>query len=105
MSLQTTLRFLRACDAVDLNIVDEYIAPVSEDQSFIEITNAVTIKTSKFEFVEAYYGFEIIHQAGTLIGCDGREEIRTPHDNCILVMPSRRLYLGHTAVRLGGFIF
>ena len=39
----------------------------------------------------------------TLIAMDGETEIRTPHDNCLLVMPSLRPSRGHTAVRLGRF--
>ncbi len=39
----------------------------------------------------------------TLIALDGNTEIRTPHDDCLLVMPSLRPSRGHTAVRLARF--
>ena len=104
VSLQTALRFLKACDAVELDQLEPHITPAPEAQTFIEVTDAITIKTSAFEFVEPYYGLEVIPDAGTLLGHDGNEEIRTPHDNCVLIMPSRRLHPGHTAVRLGRFI-
>ena len=40
----------------------------------------------------------------TLIAMDGTVEIRTPHDDCLLVMPSLRPSRGHTAVRLARFV-
>ena len=39
-----------------------------------------------------------------LIVTDGDREVRTPYDDCVLVMPSKRLYRGQTAVRLGRFV-
>jgi len=39
--------------------------------------------------------------AGTLLARDGAREIRTPYDDCVLVMPTRRPRRGETAVRLG----
>ncbi|HQU04051.1 MAG TPA: peptidase M14, partial [Acidocella sp.] len=45
-------------------------------------------------------GGEIIKSKDTLIAHDGDTEIRTPHDNCMLVMPSLRPSRGHTAIRL-----
>ena len=102
--MQTALRFLRTCDAIELDQLEPHITPAPERQAFIEVTDAITIKTSAFEFVEPYYGLEVIPDAGTVLGRDGDEEIRTPHDNCVLIMPSRRLHPGHTAVRFGRFI-
>ena len=101
VSLQTALRFLLACDAVEPESVEAYLTPVESAQKFIEVTDIVTIKTNAFSFAEPYWGLEMIPEAGTLLGRDGREEVRTPHDNCILIMPSRRLFPGQTAVRLG----
>jgi predicted deacylase len=67
------------------------------------VTTAVTAMTSSFVFVQTYRGGDIIPQRDTLIAIDGGTEIRTPHDNCLLVMPSLRPSRGHTAVRLGRF--
>jgi hypothetical protein len=39
-----------------------------------------------------------------LIALDNGNEIRTPHDDCLLIMPSLRASRGHTAVRLARFI-
>jgi hypothetical protein len=45
----------------------------------------------------------VVAERDTLIATDGTTEIRTPHDNCLLVMPSLRPSRGHTAVRLARF--
>ena len=49
-------------------------------------------------------GCEVIPDAGTVIAYDGALPIRTPYDQCVLIMPSRRLAPGFTAVRLGQFV-
>jgi predicted deacylase len=67
------------------------------------VTTAVTAMTSNFAFVQTYHGGDIIPRRDTLIAKDGEAEIRTPHDDCLLVMPSLRPSRGHTAVRLGRF--
>ena len=48
-------------------------------------------------------GGEIIPKAGTVIAQDGAREILTPHDDCLLVMPTPVAPRGHTAVRLARF--
>jgi hypothetical protein len=45
----------------------------------------------------------VILRRNTVIAVDGETPIRTPHDNCLLVMPSLRPSRGHTAVRLARF--
>ncbi len=67
------------------------------------VTAAVTAMTSNFNFVQTFRGGDIVPHRDTLIATDGDIEIRTPHDNCLLVMPSLRPSRGHTAVRLGRF--
>lgn len=104
VSLQTALRFLLACDAVEPESVEAHLTLVEGAQKFVEVTDVVTIKTNAFTFLEPYRGLEVIPEAGTLLGRDGGEDVRTPHDNCILIMPSRRLFPGQTAVRLGRFL-
>ena len=68
-----------------------------------EVTMAVTATTSNFAFVKPYRGGDVISLRNTLIALDGETEIRTPHDDCLLVMPSLRASRGHTAVRLARF--
>jgi len=70
----------------------------------VEVTDAVTIKTERFAFAQPFRGLEVLTEAGSLVGRDGDEEIRTPYPNCVLIMPSQRLTRGQTAVRLGRFV-
>ena len=73
-------------------------------QRVIEVTEAVTITGDKFEFIQDFRGLEVLSPKGTLIGRDNGREVRTPYDDCVLIMPSRRLGTGQTAVRLGRFV-
>ena len=70
---------------------------------YARVTQAVTAGTSAFSFVRPFHGGEVLPWADTLIALDGEREIRTPHDDCLLVMPSLRPSRGHTAVRLARF--
>jgi predicted deacylase len=70
---------------------------------FAEVTAAVTAQTGSFSFTRPFRGGDVIAERGSLIALDGGAEIRTPHDDCLLVMPSLRPSRGHTAVRLARF--
>jgi predicted deacylase len=72
-------------------------------QRVIQVTEAVTITGENFEFVQDFRGLEVLPQKGTLIGREDGREVRTPYDDCVLIMPSRRLVKGQTAVRLGRY--
>jgi hypothetical protein len=53
-----------------------------------------------FFFTGRSTGNETVARAGTAIAVDGGREIVTPHDGCVLVMPSvRQLRPGVTTVR------
>jgi predicted deacylase len=81
------------------------IAPTSPaPHQIAEVTHTVTAATPQFGFVQAYQGGAVIERRNTLIAMDGTAEIRTPYDNCLLVMPSLRPTRGHTAVRMARFI-
>jgi predicted deacylase len=101
------LRFLIALGTLSRDDAAPLAGPdfaAQPQQRVIEVTEAVTIAGDKFEFVDEYRGLEVLPQQGTLIGRDDGREVRTPYDNCVLIMPSRRLAKGHTAVRLGRFV-
>jgi predicted deacylase len=70
----------------------------------IEITAAITVATDSFAFAGDFVGMEIVPRRGTVIGHDGETPVTTPYDDCVLIMPSRRLARGQTAVRLGRFV-
>ena len=69
-----------------------------------EVTMTITATTNSFAFVQPWRGGEVVRRRNTLLALDGSAEIRTPHDDCLLVMPSLRPSRGHTAVRLARFV-
>ena len=105
VAIETMLRFLATVGSIERDGLAAHLPqqPLPE-QRFIEVTHPVTIRTHEFEFTQDYEGMEIIPKAGTVVAVDGGEPIRTPYDNCVLVMPSSRYNAGQTAVRLGRYI-
>ncbi len=96
------LRFLGHFEIVDAEFIDQNLEQVPPPmQHVIQVTGPVTIESNRFRFVDDYCGMEVIPNAGTVIGWDGDKEIATPYDNCVLIMPSRRLKKGESAVRFG----
>jgi predicted deacylase len=107
VSTDTTLRFLIALGVVTRDDVAALGGPdfdAKPRQRVIEVTEAVTILGDRFDFAGDFRGLEVLAKKGTLIGRDGSRDVLTPYDNCILIMPSRRLVRGQTAVRLGRFV-
>lgn len=99
---EACLRFLQAFELVDSAWLARHLpATPPPPQRLIEVTEAVTVATDRFRFRDSYCGLEIIAEAGTVIAWDGELPIATPYDDCVLIMPSRRLARGQTAVRLG----
>ena len=101
------LRFLLALGSVAEQDVAALGGPdfaAHPRQRTIEVTEAVTITGDRFDFAGEFHGLEVLPKKGTLIGRDNGREVRTPYDDCVLVMPSRRLVKGQTAVRLGRYI-
>ena len=101
------LRFLIALGTVTRDDVATLGGPdfaATPRQRVIEVTEAVTIAGDRFEFVAPYLGLEVIPKKGSLIGHDDDKDVRTPYDDCVLIMPSRRLIRGQTAVRLGRYV-
>lgn len=104
VAIETTLRFLVATGAIDQADAAPHLQNAPAPQRVVEVTQAVTVATPSFAFVEDYNGLEVIARAGTTIARDGAVDVRTPYDDCVLIMPSKRLAPGQTAVRLGRFI-
>jgi predicted deacylase len=101
------LRFLIALGTVTREDAQPLAGPdfdAHPRQRIIQVTEAVTITSDSFQFVQDFRGLEVLSPKGTLIGRDDTREIRTPYDDCVLIMPSRRLAKGQTAVRLGRFV-
>ncbi len=87
-----------------LDVADVASTPRSEPQRVAEVTTVVTASSNGFAFVQPWQGGEVVPRRNTLLAFDGVTEIRTPYDNCLLVMPSLRPSRGHTAVRLARFV-
>ena len=104
VAIETAYRFLRHLEAIAPEVAEPYVSEPAPDQKFIEVAEPVTIETDEFRFAKNYRGLEVIAKAGTVIGYDGDKEITTPFDDCVLIMPSRRLNKGDSAVRLGRFV-
>lgn len=94
-------RFLVAAGSLALQDVPAAHRAPPPPQRIIQVTETVTVQGKSFSFVEPYLGMEEIAAAGTVLGHDDGVPVVTPYDNCILIMPSRRLSAGQTAVRLG----
>jgi succinylglutamate desuccinylase len=103
VAIATALRFLEILEIIDPAIARRHQATPAPRQRVITVTDAITITSESFEFAQDYRGLEVLAKSGTLIGHDGAREVRTPYDDCVLIMPSRRLTRGQTAVRLGRF--
>ena len=103
LAVETAWRFLAASGVLPPEEAAEIQARPTAPQRVVAVTDAVTIAGDRFEFTQDFRGLEVIPQAGTVIAHDGGNEIRTPYDDCVLIMPSRRLLRGQTAVRLGRF--
>ena len=88
-------------------LVDDHPAlppvPLPLPGRFAEVSMVVTAATSGFAFVREFRGGDVVPRGNTLIAMDGNAEVRTPHDDCLMVMPSLRPSRGHTAVRLARF--
>ncbi|GBQ72507.1 hypothetical protein AA103196_3082 [Ameyamaea chiangmaiensis NBRC 103196] len=66
----------------------------------VRVTDTITARTSGFTFLHPFRNGDIIADGGTVLARDGTDEIRTPYNDCLLVMPNLRPGQGQTAVRL-----
>ena len=69
-------------------------------QKVLKVSGPVVASSMKLTFTQPWQGMECIEKAGTVIGYDNGQPIKTPYDNCVLVMPSlRQLLPGVSVVR------
>ena len=105
IAITSCRQFLAAIDLVEPVLLERLgRAPKSGPQQVIQVTDAMTVKSGPFRFLTAVRGLDVIPKAGTVIAFDGDQPVVTPYDNCVLIMPSKRLTRGLTAVRLGRFM-
>jgi predicted deacylase len=102
VATQSVLRFLRHFDMADRRLLEAFLDTTpAPAQALIEITTTVTIGSDDFAFAFPVRGLQTIPTAGTMYATDGGSPVRTPHDDCVLIMPTRKPKRGETAVRLG----
>ena len=104
VAIESTLRFLLHFGMIERDYAEPHLTAELPPQHVVEVTEAVTIKSEDFTFTEDFRGMEVLAKAGTKIADDGDEPVVTPYDDCVLIMPSRRLRPGQTAVRLGRMV-
>ena len=97
----TMVRFLRASKIVENDFGHELLKTIRQApvQAFYEVGETVTVESDAFIFDQPCEGFEHLPK-DTLIGRDGSRLITAPFDTTVLIMPSKRLHPGKTAVRL-----
>lgn len=100
VALEICIRLLELYGMLDKRVA----ASPSQRQRLVEVSHAVTARTDRFAFCENYVGLEVIPHAGTVIGFDGDDAVTTPYDSCVLVMPTRHVQPGQTAVRFGRIV-
>lgn len=98
-------RFLLAAGMID-RVTAERLSnlPDRPRPRLVQGTGRVTVRNADFRFENDPRSLDVIAEMGSLIGMDGDQPVRTPHDDCVLIMPSRRLSPGQTAVRLGRYV-
>lgn len=98
LAYSSTLRFLVATGTLGPSHLEGMAKP--KPQQRFSVSAPVTIQSDQFRFAQAFTGGEIIAKKGTIIGYDGDMPVKTEADDTMLVMPSKRLWKGQTAVRL-----
>jgi len=105
VGIEAMLRFLKYFGMVEPRLLDACLpAGAPPPQKLIEVTTTVTIHSDRFAFTIPVEALQTISAAGTAYAVDGGTPVRTPHDDCVLIMPTRRPKRGETAVRLGRYV-
>ena len=101
IAIETMVRFIRNTNIMGKEFGLEYLSETIENSKIpsLKVGKIITIKTDKFRFKKDWQGFDCLKK-GQIIGYDGEEVIEAPYDQTYLIMPSKRLFIGKTAVRL-----
>lgn len=99
----STARFLLGAGVIEpADLPAGWLRPLPARMTVVRVTEPVVASSMDFRFAGPYTGLERFETAGTTIGWSNGEAVRTPYDDCVLVMPSlRQLRPGVTVVRLG----
>ena len=93
IALDTALHFLRATEIVDPAFIDAHLSDGAKNPDPAQmwvVVDGIWSKTEDFKFTEDYIGMEVVAKAGTVIATDGPDQIKTPHDQCLLMMPNHK---------------
>lgn len=91
VALNTACKFLAASGAVTPAVIEPLMSDTARNATRAEmwdVTEGITSQTDDFTFTQHFVGMEIIERSGTVIAHDGAMPIRTPYDDCLLMMPS-----------------
>ncbi len=105
LAIDVSLRFLRHLGVVDADWAESHLrCPLPERQRLLRVGEGIAARSQAFRFVMPTHHLMVIPRAGTLLAEDDGHRFFTPHDDCVLVMPSRRAgEAGQTMVRLGRY--
>jgi predicted deacylase len=101
VAIDTVYRFLLVTGMIADDDAQPHLVNMPVPQHWIEVSRGFAPKHNNAAFTEAFIGMEVIPGRGTPFARDGDSIVYTPHDDCVLIMPSRQLAPGQTAVRLG----
>jgi hypothetical protein len=96
-------RFLIQSACVDeADVPSPWLMPPPQAQRLLQVTHAVTVQEGEPTRFEQDWGTgQCVSRAGTLLGWNGGQPLRTPYADCTLVMPTlRNAKPGSTWVRL-----
>lgn len=99
-AVQVLYAFLGAAGTLNADDIAPFVPAAPPRQNFFEVTDVVTVRTDRFRFLMPLSTHDVIPKAGTPIATDGDATVVTPHDDCVVVMPSLWPIMGATAVRL-----
>ncbi len=98
------LRFLDYFGMIDPLALGLMPAVTLAPQRLVDVTGVVTATSDHFVLAADYAGLDRVPHAGTVIGYDQGVPVCTPHDDCILIMPARKVRCGQTVVRFGRIV-
>lgn len=102
VAIDAAYQFLAMLEVVDAVPEPSVLRP--SQQKVVRVTDAVTVRSDSFRFTEKWVGLEVIPSAGTTIAFDGDSPVKSPYDNCVLIMPVAKPKKGKTGVRLGTWV-
>jgi len=100
-AVETALRFLRLFGAIDPDPEANDEPVETRPARVVEVRDKIVPATDRFAFIHPPVSVRVFPKAGTPIARDGDKEIRTPHHDCALVLPTPHAVRGLLAGRLG----